>query len=44
MGPDAFENADLKQQIITGGLIQSERRVLPIPPRPIPTLQPKPSC
>ncbi|PLU41275.1 universal stress protein [Sinorhizobium medicae] len=41
MGPDAFQNADLKQQIITGGLIQSERPVLLIPPGPIPTLHPK---
>ncbi|TWA25951.1 hypothetical protein FB004_10357 [Sinorhizobium medicae] len=41
MGPDAFQNADLKQQIITGGLIQSERPVLLIPPGPIPTLHPE---
>ncbi|CEO91799.1 Universal stress protein family (plasmid) [Sinorhizobium fredii HH103] len=41
MGPGAFENADLKQQIITGGLFQSGRPVLLIPPGSIPTLKPK---
>ncbi|WP_018237648.1 universal stress protein [Ensifer sp. BR816] len=41
LGPSAFQDADLKQQIIDGGLFQSGRPVLLIPPACTPTLKPK---
>lgn len=41
MGPGAFEDDDLKKQIIGGGLFQSGRPVLLIPPECTPTLKPK---
>ncbi|MCA1408350.1 universal stress protein [Ensifer sp. IC3342] len=41
IGPGAFEDDDLKKQIVGGGLFQSERPVLFIPPACTPTLKPK---
>ncbi|WOS65382.1 universal stress protein [Sinorhizobium fredii] len=41
IGPGAFEDADLKQQIVDGGLFQSGRPVFLVPPGCTPTLKPK---
>lgn len=40
-GPDVFDNADLKRQVLGGGLFQSGRPVLLIPRGTKPTLHPK---
>lgn len=41
VGPDVFENDDLKGQVLGGGLFQSGRPVLLVPRGTRPTLQPK---
>lgn len=41
VGPDAFADADLKRQVLGGGLLQAGRPLLLVPPGTKPTLQPK---